>query len=97
MKLPSFKECSLHELKVATTGFSVEYIVSEHGDKAPNVVYKGQLEDDGSQIAVKHFNKFAWLDSRQFLVVITSFKQGPSYSVSHSTQLTMSMVDVIQI
>ena len=37
MKLPSFKECSLHELKVATTGFSVEYIVSEHGDKAPDV------------------------------------------------------------
>ncbi|CDP08380.1 unnamed protein product [Coffea canephora] len=48
MKLPSFKECSLDELKVATTGFSVEYIVSEHGDKAPNVVYKGQLEDDDS-------------------------------------------------
>ncbi|XP_071914035.1 serine/threonine-protein kinase BSK5-like isoform X2 [Coffea arabica] len=81
MKLPAFKECNLDERKAATSRFSVEYIVSEHADKAPNVVYKGQLEDDSSWIAVKHFNKFAWPDSRQFLV-ITSFKQGPSYSVS---------------
>ncbi|XP_027148966.1 serine/threonine-protein kinase BSK5-like [Coffea eugenioides] len=67
IKLPAFKEYSLDELKVATSGFSVENIVSEHGEKAPNVVYKGQLEDDGSWIAVKRFNKSAWPDSRQFL------------------------------
>ena len=82
MKLPAFKECSLDELKMAPSRFSIENIVSEHGDRARNVVYKGQLEDDASWIAVKHFNKFAWPDSRQFLVVITSFKQGPSHSVS---------------
>lgn len=40
--------------------------MSEHGVKAPNVVYKGQL-DNGSWIAVKRFNKLAWPDSRQFL------------------------------
>ncbi|EXB89989.1 putative serine/threonine-protein kinase [Morus notabilis] len=63
---PSFSEFSLENLKAATNGFSSENIVSEHGEKAPNVVYKGKLE--GSRwIAVKRFNKFAWPDPRQFL------------------------------
>ncbi|CDO97505.1 unnamed protein product [Coffea canephora] len=90
MKLSAFKEYSLDELKVALSRFSVENIVSEHGDKARNVVYKGQLEDDASWIAVKHFNKFAWPDSRQFLVVITYFKQVPSYSL-HKCDINLFM------
>ncbi|MED6179970.1 Serine/threonine-protein kinase bsk6 [Stylosanthes scabra] len=61
-----FGEFKLEELKAATNGFSSENIVSEHGEKAPNVVYKGKLEN-GSWIAIKRFNKFAWPDSRQFL------------------------------
>ncbi|XP_045827415.1 serine/threonine-protein kinase BSK6-like [Trifolium pratense] len=63
---PSFSEYSLEELKAATNGFSSENIVSEHGEKAPNVVYKGKLEN-GLLIAIKRFNKFAWPDSRQFI------------------------------
>ncbi|RYR72754.1 hypothetical protein Ahy_A02g006969 isoform B [Arachis hypogaea] len=59
-------EFKLEELKGATNGFSSENIVSEHGEKAPNVVYKGKLQN-GSSIAIKRFNKFAWPDSRQFL------------------------------
>ncbi|KAH7514555.1 hypothetical protein FEM48_Zijuj11G0101800 [Ziziphus jujuba var. spinosa] len=64
---PSFSEFSLEQLKAATCGFSSDNIVSEHGEKAPNVVYKGKL-DNGRWIAVKRFNKFAWPDNRQFLV-----------------------------
>lgn len=64
---PSFSEFSFERLKAATGGFSSENIVSEHGEKAPNVVYKGKL-DNGRWIAVKRFNKLAWPDSRQFLV-----------------------------
>ncbi|XP_022151536.1 probable serine/threonine-protein kinase BSK3 [Momordica charantia] len=63
---PSFSEFSFERLKAATGGFSSENIVSEHGEKAPNVVYKGKL-DNGRWIAVKRFNKLAWPDSRQFL------------------------------
>jgi BR-signaling kinase len=59
----------LEELKAATNGFSSENIVSEHGEKAPNVVYKGKLEN-GLLIAIKRFNKFAWPDSRQFIVCL---------------------------
>lgn len=65
--LPSFSEYSLDQLRAATSGFSPDNIVSEHGEKAPNVVYRGRLEDD-SWIAVKRFNKSAWPDSRQFMV-----------------------------
>ncbi|ONI03588.1 hypothetical protein PRUPE_6G267400 [Prunus persica] len=63
---PSFTEFSLDQLKTATCGFSSDNIVSEHGEKAPNVVYKGKL-DNGRLVAVKRFNKLAWPDSRQFL------------------------------
>ncbi|XP_045826668.1 serine/threonine-protein kinase BSK5-like [Trifolium pratense] len=61
-----FTEYSLDQLRVATEGFSSDNIVSEHGEKAPNVVYRGCLEDD-RLVAVKRFNKSAWPDSRQFL------------------------------
>ncbi|KAK4342813.1 hypothetical protein RND71_038629 [Anisodus tanguticus] len=63
---PTFTEFNLDELKMATNGFSPENIVSEHGEKAPNVVYKGLLEN-GRWVAVKRFNRSAWPDSRQFL------------------------------
>ncbi|XAR68878.1 Non-specific serine/threonine protein kinase [Bertholletia excelsa] len=64
--LPGFAEFSLEELKAATNGFSPENIVSEHGEKAPNVVYKGRLVDD-QWIAIKRFHRTAWPDSRQFI------------------------------
>ncbi|KAI3703199.1 hypothetical protein L1987_73105 [Smallanthus sonchifolius] len=62
----AFKEFTLEQLKNATSGFAVENIVSEHGEKAPNVVYKGKLENQ-TRIAVKRFNGSAWPDTRQFL------------------------------
>ncbi|XP_022760103.1 probable serine/threonine-protein kinase At5g41260 isoform X4 [Durio zibethinus] len=64
--LPAFREYSIETLKMATSGFAVENIVSEHGEKAPNVVYKGKLENQ-RRIAVKRFNRSAWPDARQFL------------------------------
>ncbi|XP_057744883.1 serine/threonine-protein kinase BSK3-like [Arachis stenosperma] len=63
---PAFREYTFEQLKNATSGFSVQNIVSEHGEKAPNVVYKGELENQ-MRIAVKRFNRNAWPDSRQFL------------------------------
>lgn len=65
--VPAFREYTLDQLKSATCGFAVEYIVSEHGEKAPNVVYKGKLENQ-KKIAVKRFTRMAWPDARQFLV-----------------------------
>lgn len=65
--LPAFIEYTIDQLRNATSGFSVENIVSEHGEKAPNVVYKGTLENQ-MRIAVKRFNRSAWPDARQFLV-----------------------------
>lgn len=70
LKWPCFKEYKLDELKAATDGFSVENVVSEHGEKAPNVVYKGKLGDGDRFIAIKRFNKSAWPDTRQFLVCL---------------------------
>ncbi|KAJ8768515.1 hypothetical protein K2173_022610 [Erythroxylum novogranatense] len=64
--LPAFREYSIETLRMATSGFAVENIVSEHGEKAPNVVYKGKLENQ-RRIAVKRFNRSAWPDARQFL------------------------------
>uniref|UniRef100_A0A5B6YN67 non-specific serine/threonine protein kinase n=2 Tax=Davidia involucrata TaxID=16924 RepID=A0A5B6YN67_DAVIN len=64
--LPTFCEYTIEQLRVATSGFLVENIVSEHGEKAPNVVYKGKLENQ-RRIAVKRFNRSAWPDARQFL------------------------------
>lgn len=66
--LPGFTEFSLDQLRAATSGFSTDNIVSEHGEKAPNVVYRGKLVDGDRFIAVKRFNRMAWPDSRQFLV-----------------------------
>ncbi|CAN1808893.1 Serine/threonine-protein kinase BSK5, partial [Linum perenne] len=67
-QLPAFREYSLEKLRAATAGFNPDNIVSEHGEKAPNVVYRGKFREDDRWIAVKRFNKSAWPDSRQFLV-----------------------------
>ncbi|KMT11691.1 hypothetical protein BVRB_5g106280 [Beta vulgaris subsp. vulgaris] len=65
-KVAAFKEYSLNELRKATNGFSTECIVSESGEKAPNVVYRGRLETNRF-IAVKRFSKQSWPDAHQFL------------------------------
>uniref|UniRef100_A0A7N0V3V1 non-specific serine/threonine protein kinase n=1 Tax=Kalanchoe fedtschenkoi TaxID=63787 RepID=A0A7N0V3V1_KALFE len=64
--VPSFQIFTIDQLRTATSGFAVENIVSEHGEKAPNVVYKGKL-DNQRHIAVKRFNRSAWPDARQFM------------------------------
>lgn len=74
--VPSFTEFSFADLKAATNNFSAEFIVSESGEKAPNVVYKGRLQqnqnsnsnNNRSWIAVKKFTKLAWPDPKQFAV-----------------------------
>ncbi|KAF3673421.1 hypothetical protein FXO38_05624 [Capsicum annuum] len=70
LNLPAFKEYGLEELKVATSSFSIDNIVSEHGEKAANVVFKGRLNGNGLWIAIKRFQSSAWPDPRQFLVSI---------------------------
>ncbi|RRT83228.1 hypothetical protein B296_00008241 [Ensete ventricosum] len=66
-QVPAFKEYGLAELRAATKGFSPEMIVSESGEKAPNVVYRGKL-DGGRLVAVKRFSKQSWPDAQQFVV-----------------------------
>lgn len=65
-KIPAFREYNLNELRKATNGFSPDCIVSESGDKAPNVVYRGRL-DTNRFIAVKRFSKQSWPDAQQFV------------------------------
>ncbi|XP_028762511.1 serine/threonine-protein kinase BSK2 [Neltuma alba] len=65
-QVPAFKEFGLGELRRATNEFSTNYIVSESGEKAPNVVYKGKLENNRS-VAIKRFSKQSWPDAQQFL------------------------------
>ncbi|KAK1374391.1 Kinase protein with tetratricopeptide repeat domain [Heracleum sosnowskyi] len=64
--MPTFREFTLEQLRNATSGFAVQNIVSEHGEKAPNVVYKGKLENQ-KRVAIKRFNRSAWPDRQQFL------------------------------
>lgn len=66
--IPEFVEYGIDELRAATEGFAPDRIVSEHGEKAPNVVYSGELR--GRAVAIKRFGKAAWPDTRQFLVRI---------------------------
>lgn len=69
--VPAFSEFSLADLKAATNNFSSDFIVSESGEKAPNVVYKGRLQNGNNNrrwIAVKKFTKVAWPDPKQFAV-----------------------------
>ena len=65
--VPAFRELTVEQLRAATDGFSLENIVSEGGEKAPNIVYKGCLEGD-RWVAIKKFPKSAWPDPRQFAV-----------------------------
>lgn len=69
----AFEEFSLEELRAATDGFSTHRIVSEHGEKAPNIVYRATLFRSGRTAAVKRFPKSAWPDSKQFLVTYSTF------------------------
>jgi hypothetical protein len=71
--VPAFAEYSLDELRAATDGFSPDRIVSEHGEKAPNVVYRGTLFSSGCTVAIKRFGRSAWPDSRQFVVRVACF------------------------
>lgn len=64
--IPPFTEYSLEELRAATNYFNSDNIVSESGEKAPNVVYKGRM-DNNRWIAVKKFPKVAWPDAKQFV------------------------------
>ncbi|KAM1677179.1 hypothetical protein ACFXTN_034019 [Malus domestica] len=61
--VPGFSEFSLADLKGATNNFSSDFIVSESREKAPNVVYKGRLQNQDNRrwIAVKKFSKLAWM------------------------------------
>ncbi|KAM3261826.1 hypothetical protein ACQJBY_052488 [Aegilops geniculata] len=65
--VPVFAEYSLDELRAATDGFAADRIVSEHGEKAPNVVYRGTLFSSGATVAIKRFGRSAWPDARQFV------------------------------
>ncbi|GMN30712.1 hypothetical protein TIFTF001_002930 [Ficus carica] len=65
-RVPTFKEYGLNELRKATNGFSTDYIVSESGEKAPNVVYRGKLNNN-RLVAVKRFSKQSWPDAQQFV------------------------------
>ncbi|CAL0313677.1 unnamed protein product [Lupinus luteus] len=64
-EVPTFKEYSLDELRRATNEFSKGNIVSESGEKAPNVVYKGKLQNN-QLVAIKRFSKLSWPDAQQF-------------------------------
>lgn len=77
--VPAFAEFSLAELRAATNGFSAENIVSESGEKAPNVVYKGRLQNR-RWIAVKKFTKLAWPEPKQFAVRSSSSSRAPCRS-----------------
>lgn len=54
------------ELRAATNGFSSELIVSESGEKAPNVVYRGKLKNN-RVVAIKRFSRQSWPDPHQFV------------------------------
>lgn len=69
---PLFSEFSFLDLRAATNNFSSDNIVSESGEKAANVVYKGRLENR-QWIAVKKFTKVAWPDPTQFKVTLMFF------------------------
>ncbi|MCE0482469.1 Serine/threonine-protein kinase bsk2 [Datura stramonium] len=65
-KVPAFKEFDLAELRAATNGFRSELIVSESGEKAPNVVYRGKLRSN-RLVAIKSFSKQSWPDPHHFV------------------------------
>ncbi|TYH52012.1 hypothetical protein ES332_D10G321500v1 [Gossypium tomentosum] len=64
--VPAFNEFSLAELRAASNGFSTDLIVSESGEKAPNVVYRGKLKNN-RVVAIKRFSRQSWPDPHQFV------------------------------
>lgn len=70
----NFIEFSFLDLKAATNNFSSDNIVSESGEKAPNIVYKGCL-NNRQWVAVKKFTKTAWPDPEQFVVLCFLFSR----------------------
>ncbi|KAL2511567.1 BR-signaling kinase 2 [Abeliophyllum distichum] len=64
--VPTFQEFGLAELRAATNEFSSDLIVSESGEKAPNVVYRGKLRNN-RLVAIKRFSKQSWPDRQQFV------------------------------
>ncbi|TYJ16673.1 hypothetical protein E1A91_A10G271100v1 [Gossypium mustelinum] len=64
--VPAFNEFSLAELRAASNGFSTDLIVSESGEKAPNVVYRGKLKSN-RVVAIKRFSRQSWPDPHQFV------------------------------
>jgi BR-signaling kinase len=65
-QVPGFTEFDLNELRAATNGFSSDLIVSESGERAPNVVYRGKLRSN-RVVAIKRFSKQSWPDPQQFM------------------------------
>lgn len=57
--MPAFQEFGLAKLRAATNEFSRDLIVSESGEKAPNVVYRGKLGNN-QLVAIKCFSKQSW-------------------------------------
>ncbi|CAA2956179.1 probable serine threonine- kinase At4g35230 [Olea europaea subsp. europaea] len=57
--VPAFQEFGLAKLRAATNEFSRDLIVSESGEKAPNVVYRGKLGNN-QLVAIKCFSKQSW-------------------------------------
>ncbi|VVA89613.1 unnamed protein product [Arabis nemorensis] len=70
----SFRQYTLEQLKIATSGFALENVVSEDGQTAPNVVYQGKLKNH-QKIAIKRFSRMAWPDPQQFLEEASSVGQ----------------------
>ncbi|GFY90395.1 BR-signaling kinase 2 [Actinidia rufa] len=69
-QVPAFEEFGLAELRAATNGFNSELIVSESGERAPNVVYRGKLRNN-RVVAIKRFSKQSWPDPQPFVVEAT--------------------------
>ena len=72
--VPTFQEFGLADLRAATNEFSSDLIVSESGEKAPNVVYRGKLRNN-RLVAIKRFSKQSWPDRQQFVVSYVLFYQ----------------------
>ncbi|KAK1265888.1 putative serine/threonine-protein kinase [Acorus gramineus] len=84
--LPAFQEFSFEQLRLATSGFAGENIVSEQGEKAPNVVYKGKLENQ-RRIAVKRFRETEPMKWPMRLRVVLYLAQALEYCTSNGRAL----------
>jgi hypothetical protein len=87
-EVPAFREYSLESLRLATNGFNADFIVSESGEKAPNFVYKGRLEQN-HWIAVKRFPKAAWPDPKGFAVLFSPFLHFITHKLQARDQISV--------